>query len=69
MKVNLNNTEEYIEECSAYACSLPEEGMDDHTMQLAADVFRLAKLAQAQHERLVYIKERLEMLEDCEEDK
>ncbi|WWD14608.1 hypothetical protein CPL00368_CDS0096 [Klebsiella phage DevonBitter] len=37
--------------------------MDDHTMQLVADIYRLAELAKEQHNRLVYVKERLEMMD------
>lgn len=63
MKVTMENTEEFIAICTAYADTLPPEDMDDHTMQLVADIYRLAELAAAQHERLVYVKERLQMME------
>lgn len=63
MKVTMENAEEFITICTAYADTLPPDGMDDHTMQLVADIYRLAELAAAQHERLVYVKERLQMMD------
>lgn len=55
MKVNLNNSEDFITKCVGYAASLDQDNMDDHTMQLAADIYRLAELALEQHKRLIYI--------------
>lgn len=63
MKVNMENTEEFITSCTAAADRIHVHGMDDITLQLVADIYRLAELAKAQHERLVYVKERLQLMD------
>lgn len=67
MEVNIYNAEDFIAKCTDYADSIDTDNMDDSTMQLVADVYRLAELSLALHKKLVYIKEQLESIEGTQE--
>ncbi|QGH45295.1 hypothetical protein [Bacteriophage Eos] len=64
MKINLHNSKDYITKCVSYAANLDQDTMDDHTMQLVADIYRLAELAAEQHNRLMYVRQQLENIEN-----